>query len=336
MTDKPATSRRLGWVVGLTSTAYFMVVLDSVVVITALPRMQRDLHVSLLSLQWTLNAYGIAFAAGIITAAALGDRFGRRKVFSIGLGLFTIASVACALAPNLSDLIIARTVQGLGGAVVLPLSLTILTTAFPHQRRGMIVGIYGGLAGLAVAMGPIVGGAVTQGIDWHWIFWINVPIGIIAVVLGIRLLPESYGAPERLDLVGVGLVTGGVVALVWGLTRANDVGWTSAETIGSLAIGSLLLAAFGWWERRVAEPMVPLRLLAVRDFTIGNVTTFLMSGAIFAGGLLVTEESSSRATTRRSEPGCAYSRSSRRRCLSRRWPALCRIGSDADRSSSSG
>ena len=290
MTDTLATPRRLGWVVGLTSTAYFMVVLDSVVVITALPRMQRDLHVSLSSLQWTLNAYGIAFAAGIITAAALGDRFGRRKVFSIGLGLFTIASVACALAPNLSDLIVARTVQGLGGAVVLPLSLTILTAAFPVHRRGMIVGVYGGLAGLAVAMGPIVGGAVTQGIDWHWIFWINVPIGIVAVLLGLRLLPESHGAPERLDLAGVGLVTAGVVALVWALTRANDVGWVSAETVGTLAIGILLLAAFVWWERRVAQPMVPLRLLAVRDFAIGNVTTFLMSGAIFAGGLLVTEE----------------------------------------------
>ncbi|HKO27150.1 MAG TPA: DHA2 family efflux MFS transporter permease subunit [Solirubrobacteraceae bacterium] len=290
MTDTLATPRRLGWVVGLTSTAYFMVVLDSVVVITALPRMQRDLHVSLSSLQWTLNAYGIAFAAGIITAAALGDRFGRRKVFSIGLGLFTIASVACALAPNLSDLIVARTVQGLGGAVVLPLSLTILTAAFPIHRRGMIVGIYGGLAGLAVAMGPIVGGAVTQGIDWHWIFWINVPIGIVAVLLGLRLLPESYGAPERLDLVGVGLVTAGVVALVWALTRSGDAGWGSAEMVGTIAAGTLLLAAFVWWERRVAQPLVPLRLLAVRDFAIGNVTTFLMSGAIFAGGLLVTEE----------------------------------------------
>jgi len=290
MTGTPATSRRLGWVMALTSTAYFMVVLDSVVVITALPRMQRDLHVSLSSLQWTLNAYGIAFAAGIITAAALGDRFGRRKVFSIGLALFTVASVACALAPNLSDLIVARTVQGLGGAMVLPLSLTILTAAFPVERRGLIVGIYGGLAGLAVAMGPIVGGALTQSIDWHWIFWINVPIGVVAVLLGLRLLPETHGAPDRLDLVGVGLVTGGVIALVWALTRANDIGWSSAGTVGSLAAGALLLAAFIWWERRVAEPMVPLRLFAVRDFTVGNVATFLMSGAIFAGGLLVTEE----------------------------------------------
>jgi EmrB/QacA subfamily drug resistance transporter len=267
-----------------------MVVLDSVIVITALPRMQRDVHVSLSFLQWTLNAYGIAFAAGIMTAAALGDRLGRRKVFTAGLALFTAASAACALAPNLSELIAARTVQGLGGAVVLPVSLTILTAAFPTERRGMIVGIYGGLAGLAVAMGPIVGGAITQCIDWHWIFWINVPIGVVAVLLGLRLVPESFGAPERLDLGGVGLATAGIVALVWALTRSGEVGWSSAEVVGTLAAGTVLLVAFLRWQNSVREPMVPVRLFAVRDFAIGNVTTFLMSGAIFADGLLITEE----------------------------------------------
>jgi EmrB/QacA subfamily drug resistance transporter len=289
MTHKPA-NRNLGWVMALTSTAYFMVVLDSVVVITALPRMQRDLHVSLASLQWTLNAYGIAFAAGIITAAALGDRFGRRKLFTIGLALFTAASVACAQAPNLSELIVARTLQGLGGAIVLPLSLTILTAAFPIERRGMIVGIYGGLAGFAVAMGPIVGGVVTQSIDWHWIFWINVPIGVVAVLLGVRLLPESYGARERLDLVGVGLITAGVASVVWALSRASNVGWSSTEVVGTLVAGAALLVVFVAWESSVREPMVPPALFAARDFAIGNITTFLMSGAIFAGGLLVTEE----------------------------------------------
>jgi EmrB/QacA subfamily drug resistance transporter len=290
MTDAPATNRRLGWVLGLTSTAYFMVALDAVVVITALPRMQRDLHVSLASLQWTLNAYGIAFAAGIITAAALGDRFGRRRVFTIGLAIFTVASVACALAPNASELIVARTVQGLGGAIVLPLSLTILTTAFPEEKRGMIVGAYGGLAGLAVAMGPIVGGAIAQSIDWHWIFWINVPIGVTALLLGIRLLPESYGAPERLDFIGVGLLSAGVVAVVWALSRANNVGWSSTEVVGALVAGAVMLVAFVRWENAVREPMVPLRLFAVRDFAIGNLTTFLMTGAVFAAAFLITQE----------------------------------------------
>jgi EmrB/QacA subfamily drug resistance transporter len=290
MTGKPATSRALRWVLGLTSTAYFMVVLDSVVVITALPRMHRDLHVGVSSLQWTVSAYGIAFAAGIITAAALGDRFGRRLVFGSGLALFTLASAACALAPNMADLIAARTVQGLGAAAVLPLSLTILTTAFPPEKRGMIVGVYGGLAGLAVALGPIFGGAITEAIDWHWIFWINVPIGLAAVLLGLGLLPESRGAPERLDLLGVSLVTAGVLALVWALTRANAVGWASAEIVSSLAAGCLLLAAFIWWEHRAAEPMVPLRLFASREFAIGNLTTYFMTGATFAAAFFITQE----------------------------------------------
>ena len=290
MPAKPPPTSRLGWVLGLTSTAYFMVVLDALVVITALPRMQHDLHVGVSTMQWTVNAYGIAFAAGIITAAALGDRFGRRLIFNCGLALFTLASAACALAPNIGEMIVARSVQGLGAAAVLPLSLTILTTAFPAQKRGMVVGVYGGLAGVAVALGPIVGGAITEGISWHWIFWINVPIGLGAVLFGLRLLPESHGAPERLDLAGVLLVTAGVVALVWALTRANDAGWASAEIIGSMLAGLLLLTAFLQWERRGAEPMVPPRLFARREFAIGNLTTFFLHGATFAAAFFVTQE----------------------------------------------
>jgi len=190
----------------------------------------------------------------------------------------------------MAELIVARTVQGLGAAAVLPLSLTILTTAFPPEKRGTIVGVYGGLAGLAVALGPILGGAITEAIDWHWIFWINVPIGLAAVLLGLRLLPESHGAPARLDLAGVSLVTAGVVALVWALTRANDVGWASVEVVGTLAVGCLLLAAFLWWEHRAAAPMVPLRLFASREFAIGNLTTFVMSGATFAAAFFLTQE----------------------------------------------
>jgi EmrB/QacA subfamily drug resistance transporter len=288
----PATAggRRLGWILALTSTAYFMVVLDSSVVLTALPRMQHELHASLASLQWTVNAYGIAFAAGIITAAALGDRFGRRRVFTIGLLLFTLTSAACALAPGTTELIAARTVQGLGAAAVTPLSLTILTTAFPQQRRGMIVGIYGGLAGLAVAAGPLIGGAVTEGLDWQAIFWLNVPIGLAATALGARLLPESHGVPQRLDLAGVTLVTAGVVAIVWALVRANDVGWSSPEILAALLAGSVLVLAFFAWERRAAQPLVPQRFLRNRTFAVGNATTFLMSGAIFAAAFLIIQE----------------------------------------------
>lgn len=290
MTETPARGRHLGWVVALTSTAYFMVVLDALVVVTALPRMQRDLHVGLSSLQWTVNAYGIAFAAGIVMAAALGDRFGRRRMFNGGLALFAVASAACAVAPNGLDLVLARTVQGLGAAVVLPLSLTILTTAFPPAKRGMIVGVYGGLAGLAVAMGPIVGGLITQSIDWQWIFWVNVPIGLAAVLLGVRLLPESYGVRERLDLTGVTLVTTGVVAVVWALTRAGDIGWTAAETVGTLVTGAALIVAFLGWEQRTAAPMVPLRLFANRNFAMGNVATYFLHGATFAAAFFITQE----------------------------------------------
>ena len=285
-----ATATQLRWVLALTSTAYFMVILDTGALFTALPSMQRDLHADLASLQWTVNSYGIAFAAGIITAAALGDRFGRRRVFNLGLALFTLASAACALAPDTAVLVVARTVQGVGAAAVLPLSLTILTTAFPPQRRGMIVGIYGGLAGLAVASGPIVGGVVTEELGWHWIFWLNVPIGLVAVTLATRLLPESHGAPERLDLVGVALVTAGVVALVWALVRANDVGWLSAEIIGTVVAGCALLLALIRWEQRVREPMLPLRMFRNRTFAAGNLTTFLMSGATFAAAFLITQE----------------------------------------------
>ncbi len=287
--ETPSPSR-LRWVLGLTSTAYFMVVLDALVVITALPQMQRDLHADLASLQWTVNSYGIAFAAGIITAAALGDRFGRRRVFNLGLALFTVSSAACALAPGTGELIVARTVQGLGAAVVMPLSLTILTTAFPPQRRGLIVGVYGGLAGLAVAAGPIVGGVIAQRLDWHWVFWLNVPIGLAALAIGARLLPESHGASERLDLAGVGLVSGGVVALVWALVRAGDLGWSSPQILATLPAGGALLVAFVAWERRVAQPMVPMRLFRNPAFGVGNLTTFLMSGATFAAAFLVTQE----------------------------------------------
>jgi EmrB/QacA subfamily drug resistance transporter len=284
------STTRLRWVLGLTSTAYFMVVLDALVVITALPQMQQDLHADLASLQWTVNSYGIAFAAGIITAAALGDRFGRRRIFNVGLALFTLSSAACALAPNIGELVVARTVQGLGSAVVMPLSLTILTTAFPRERRGMIVGIYGGLAGLAVAAGPIVGGLIAERLDWHWIFWLNVPIGLLALALSARLLPESHGGPGRLDLVGVGLISGGVFGLVWALVRANDIGWSSPEIVGTLLAGGALLLGFLGWEQRVAEPMVPMRLFRTPAFAAGNLTTFLMSGATFAAAFLITQE----------------------------------------------
>jgi EmrB/QacA subfamily drug resistance transporter len=276
-------------VLGLTSAAYFMAVLDSLVVVTALPSIGASLHVGLQALQWTVNAYGIALAAGIISAAALGDRFGRRRIFVAGVVLFTAGSAVCGLSASSAMLIGARAVQGLGGAALLTLSLTILTDAFPAQRRGTVVGIYGGLAGLAVAAGPLVGGAVTQGADWRWIFWINVPIGVMTAVLSARLLPESHGRDRRVDTTGVALVSGGAISLVWGLVRGGSLGWGNPEVLATLAAGVALLAAFVRWEGRTPEPMVPLRLFANRTFAAGAAAMFMMTGSIFAGGFLIIQ-----------------------------------------------
>jgi EmrB/QacA subfamily drug resistance transporter len=260
-----------------------MCALDALVVTIALPRIEEDLQAGVASLQWMVNAYNIALAAGIIGAATLGDRFGRRRVFVLGLVLFAAASAACAVAPNAGLLIAARTIQGLGAAVLMPLSMTILTGAFPIEQRARVLGIYGGLAGLAVAGGPLIGGAVTEGLNWHWIFWFNVPIGLVAGVLSLRLLPESFGPRVAVDLAGIALVTAGVVGVVWGLTRGNSAGWTSAEVLASLAAGVVGLAAFVAWEARATAPMLPLRFWRNRAFAAGNATAFLAMGSVSAG-----------------------------------------------------
>jgi EmrB/QacA subfamily drug resistance transporter len=277
------------WTLALTSIAFLMVTLDALVVVTALPAIHRDLGADLAQLEWTINAFTLTFAAAIITAAALGDRLGRRRVFVAGLAVFTVASAACALAPNAALLIAARAVQGLGAAMVMPLSLTILFAAFPPARRGAIVGIWGALGGIGVAGGPLVGGAVTQGLDWHWIFWVNVPIGIVAIALSLLRLGESRGPATRLDLVAVALVGGGATGLVWGLIRAGQIGWTAAEVVGALGAGLAMLAAFLVWEARAPEPMLPLRLFRNRAFTASIAVGFLLSGSIFSGAFLVAQ-----------------------------------------------
>lgn len=283
----PAVPLR-AWTVVLTGAAFFMVALDALVVITALPVMQRELQAPITSLSWTINAYTLAFAAGIITAAALGDRYGRRRIFTVGLVTFTAASAACALAPSIEFLVAARVVQGVGAAMIMPVSLTILASVFPVERRGAVVGLWGGLGGLAVASGPLIGGAVTQGLDWHWIFWVNVPIGVLAILLS-RRLTESFGPATRLDLPAVALVTGGAVGIVWGLVRAADVSWTSGEVVASLAAGLVLLAAFVAWEVRAPEPMLPLRLFRSQSFTAAVLTGFLLNAALIAAAFLASQ-----------------------------------------------
>lgn len=278
-----------GWALAMTSIAFFMVTLDTLVVVTVLPSIQHEFKTTISVLDWTVNAYTLTCAAGVITAAALGDRHGRRRLFVVGLALFTVASVACALAPDTQLLIAGRAVQGLGAAIVMPLSLTILTGAFPAERRGTVVGVWGGIAGLAVASGPLIGGAVAQGLDWHWIFWVNVPVGLVAVVLSGRRLPESRGPATELDLPGVGLVSGGAVGVVWGLVRANEAGWGSVETIVTLCLGIVLLIAFLAWERKAAAPMLPLRLFGKRAFAAASTTAFLMNASLFAAVFMASQ-----------------------------------------------
>jgi EmrB/QacA subfamily drug resistance transporter len=281
--------RPLPAVLALTSVAFFMVALDALVVVTALPAIHHSIGGSLGTLEWAVNSYSLTFAAGIITAAAIGDRLGRRRVYVAGLVLFTLASAACALAPNAGALIAARAVQGLGSAAVTPLSLTILTSSFPAARRGAVVGIWGGIGGLAIAGGPLVGGAVVQGLSWHWVFWLNVPIGLAAAVLSAIWLPESHGPASRLDLPAVPLIAGGAVAIAWALVQTGSAGWSDPKVIAAFAIGAVLLAGFVLRERRAPDPMLPLRLFRIRTFSAANATGFLMSGAIFSAAFLTAQ-----------------------------------------------
>src|SRR5215211_1098565 len=225
------------WVVALTAIGSVMAALDTLVVSTALSTIRLDLGASVEQLEWTVNAYNLSFAVLLITAAALGDRYGRRAFYAIGLGLFAGASAASALAPSVGWLIAARAVQGVGAALVLTLGLALLSAAFPPERRGAAIGLFSAVTGIAVASGPLVGGAIAEGIDWTWIFWLNVPIGLAAVPLVLSRIEESFGGDRGLDLPGLGLISGAAFGIVWGLVRGNSAGWDSLEVVGALAAG---------------------------------------------------------------------------------------------------
>jgi EmrB/QacA subfamily drug resistance transporter len=271
------------------SAALFMVVLDNLIVTVALPSIREDLGASLESLEWTVNAYTLTFAVMLIPAAALGDRFGRRRVFLTGLGLFTVASALAALAPSTATLIAARALQGAGGAVVAPLSLTLLATAFPAEKRGAALGIWSGVSGLGVALGPLVGGAVVDALSWQWIFWINVPLGLLLLPVAARILGESRGPESRLDLPGMALVGAGLLGVVLGVVRGQSAGWTSPLVLGSLVAGVAALGAFVAWERRASAPMLPLELFRDRTFALTNVLGFVMFFGTFGSIFLITQ-----------------------------------------------
>jgi EmrB/QacA subfamily drug resistance transporter len=269
----------------IVSLGLFMVVLDNLVVNVALPSIHRDLHASIQELEWTVNAYVLSYAVFLLTGAALGDRFGRKRMFTGGLALFTLSSAAAALAPTTAILIAARATQGLGAAIVTPLTLTLLAEAFPPQRRGVAIGVWSGISGIAVALGPLVGGAVVQAASRHWIFWINVPIGIALVPLALSRLAESHGPSRRLDLRGLALASTGLFGIVYGLVRSQSQGWTSVEVLIALGAGALLVAAFIAYELRTRDPMLPMEFFARRGFAVTNGVSlamyFGMFGSIF-------------------------------------------------------
>ena len=269
------------WAVIITGLALFMVSLDNLVVTTALPVIRVHLHAGLSGLEWTVNAYTLTFAVLLLSAAAVGERFGRRRIFISGIAIFTAASAVAALAPSIGILVAARAVQGAGGAMVMPLSLTLLSAAVPPERRNAALGIWGAIGGVAVAIGPLVGGAVTTGWAWQYIFWLNVPIGIVLVALTWWKLSESRGTATTLDLWGVVLVSGGLLGVVYGLVQGNSHGWTSTGVLTSFAAGVVGLLAFVWWELRIENPMLPLRLFKNRAFAAVNVTAMLFSFGMF-------------------------------------------------------
>jgi EmrB/QacA subfamily drug resistance transporter len=291
-------------VVALTGIGSLMAALDTLVVATALSRIRLDMGASVEQLEWTVNAYNLTFAVLLITGAALGDRYGRRNLYAAGLGLFAAASAACALAPDAGWLIGARAVQGAGAALVLPLGLALLSAAFPAARRGTAIGIFSAITGLAVASGPLVGGAVVEGISWEWIFWLNVPIGLLAIPLVLLRMRESFGPETRLDLPGLALVTGGAFGIVWGLVRGNQVGWATGEVIGSLAVGAVLLAAFVAWELRAREPMLPVRFFRSRAFAAGNTAMFFTFASLFGAVFFNAQLLQVVLATDRSTRGC--------------------------------
>ncbi|MFD9907425.1 DHA2 family efflux MFS transporter permease subunit [Streptomyces sp. NPDC059063] len=277
------------WALVITSVAGFMAALDNLVVTTALPSIREDLGGALEDLEWTVSAYTLTFAVLLMFGAALGDRFGRRKLFGIGLTIFTGASAAAALAPGIEALIAARAVQGVGAAIMMPLTLTLLTAAVPAAKRGMAYGIWGAVNGLAVASGPLIGGALTEHVSWQWIFWLNVPLGLALLPLARLRLTESYGTGAPLDIPGTLLASGGLFGIVYALIRGNIDGWTSAPVLTGLIAGGALLAGFVHHGIHNRAPMLPMRLFRNRAFSAINAASLLMFVGMFGSIFLLSQ-----------------------------------------------
>jgi EmrB/QacA subfamily drug resistance transporter len=277
------------WTLVVASLALMMSFLDSLVVTTALPTLRVALHSSLASLEWTVNAYNLSFACLLLTGAALGDRFGRRRMLCTGLAIFTGASLLAGLAPTIGVLVAARAMQGAGAAIMVPLTLTLVTGAYPPGRRAWAIGIWSGVGALSGAIGPFIGGAVVQAIGWHWIFWINVPVGLALIPVALLRVRESHGGHPRLDIPGVGLATTGLLGVTWAIVRTDTTGWGSAEVTGTLIAGLAIVALFAGWERRTPHPMLPLAMFRRASFTAANGISFCLFAGLFGALFLMSQ-----------------------------------------------
>jgi EmrB/QacA subfamily drug resistance transporter len=277
------------WTFVVVSVAVFMASLDNLIVTTALPVIKAELGATLQGLQWTVNAYTLTFAVLLLSGAALGDRFGRKRMFLVGMSIFTAGSAMAALAPSVGLLIAARAVQGFGGAIVTPLTLTILSAAVPAEKRGLALGVWSGVGCLAIAIAPLVGGAIVESFSWQWIFWLNVPIGLALLPVAWRRVEETKGPNRALDMRGVALASAALFGLVWGLVRSDSQGWASLDVAGPMAGGVILAGLFVWWESRTRTPMVPMRFFRRRAFSAANITSMLMSFGMFGSVFLLAQ-----------------------------------------------
>ncbi|MFD9245444.1 MFS transporter [Streptomyces sp. NPDC059556] len=288
--NQPAARRgSTAWALVITSAAGFMAALDNLVVTTALPSIREDLGGALHDLEWTVSAYTLTFAVLLMFGAALGDRFGRRRLFIVGLTVFTGASAAAALAPGIDALIAARALQGVGAAIMMPLTLTLLTAAVPAAKRGTAFGIWGAVQGLAVASGPLIGGVLTEHLSWQWIFWLNVPLGLALLPLARLRLAESHGTGARLDITGTLLASGGLFGIVYALIRGPIDGWTSATVLTGLIAGAALIGGFIHHGIRAKAPMLPMRLFRNRAFSGINAASLLMFLGMFGSIFLLSQ-----------------------------------------------
>jgi EmrB/QacA subfamily drug resistance transporter len=278
-----AEENRKWWTLGAVAFGLFMIMLDNTVVNVALPSIERDLHVSISSLEWIVTAYALTFAALLITGGKLGDLFGRRRIFVVGIAIFTLSSLACGLAPSAGFLIGARAVQGIGAALMNPASLSIITATFPPRERGQAIGIWAGVSAMALAIGPLIGGLIVDNINWNWIFFINVPVGVAGIVVSQFVIKESRDTSheQSIDLPGLITSSAGLFALTYGLIEGNKHGWTSPEILGLFAAAAVLLVSFVALEHYQRLPMLDLSLFRVGSFTGANLVAMLVSLGMF-------------------------------------------------------